>query len=130
MANLQIEIDWFADKVTLAAQQALNLEGLAFRIEERTKDNIVSNDQIDTGFMLNSTYVVSSKFDTFVGGTRPGGRSGSTAGMGPKVTVPDDDTYAIVVGAEYAIYQEQSQSFLYKALTQAAAEVQGQVGTL
>lgn len=99
MAQPQVKIDWFQDRVILEAVNALNLEELAFRVEERTKINIVGNGQVDTGFMLGSTFTEAA----------------------------DPERVAVGVGAEYAIYQENVNPFLYPALLEAANEVGGTV---
>lgn len=113
------KIKWYPDEVKKAALEAVNLEGVAFRVEETAKANIVRNDQVDTGFMLNSTYVVLPDRSTYSGGE----------GIGPKPDVKANQA-AVVVGANYAIYQEIQQSFLFSALNQVTGELGGIVKKL
>ena len=95
------------------------LQALALQIEGQTKVNIVENDQVDTGFMLNSVYSVgpngSTYGDTDASGTTLSPINGYVErNIAPEVKV-DDGGAAVAVGAEYAVYQEAKQSFLLRA---------------
>lgn len=78
---------------------AESLEALAKEIEAQTKANIVANDQVDTGFMLNSTF-------------------SGLVGEGEAV---------VGVGADYAIYQEARNSFLFRAAQQLRGQMVGEI---
>lgn len=68
----------------------------AFDLQAQIQANIRANDQIDTGFMVNSVYVVTSDSSTYSGGAQ----------ALPEVGKPGDDTTAYTaVAARYAIYQ-------------------------
>lgn len=111
---------WNGDDVILLLQEATleALEAAAFNIEGQAKKNIVKNDQIDTGFMLNSVYTVTpdnsgySQAEALANAQNPDGV------MLPEENLPDvsGQLAAIVaVGAEYGIMQELRNSFLFKA---------------
>ena len=119
------KINWYEDEVMLAVKGALNLEGIALRVEERTKLNIVDNDQIDTGFMLNSTYYITENSDNYAQAKREAESKSADSDMAPQAQLKDPDSAAVVVGAEYAIYQEMQKSFLLKAVEDTAAEIDG-----
>jgi len=103
---------------------------VALQIEAQTKVNIQQNGQIDTGFMLNSTYTVSKKRNTY-GKTNPNGEYVSQEGdlvkreIAPAVRLPSDALAAVSVGAEYAVYQEVKKPFLYPAVKTVAGQVGG-----
>jgi len=87
------------DKVAKSIKPAARLvvKKTAFDAVGHVKAQIVANDQVDTGFMLNSPYVVTSDSSTY--------KSGEKAL--PEVPRPTSETEAIVaVAAEYAIHQE------------------------
>ena len=100
-----------------ATAQVLN--ALALQIEGQTKANIVENNQVDTGFMLNSVYSVTPVGSTY-GDTNPSGTELSPINgyvertIAPEVKVADGGA-AVAVGADYAVYQEAKQSFLLRA---------------
>lgn len=63
---------------------------------------IQANGQIDTGFMLNSVYVVTSDSSTYAGGDK----------ALPEVESPPDDLTAyIAVAANYGVYQNYGTRF-------------------
>lgn len=119
------ETKFYTEAVLVKVHEAVDViaEEVAFALEGQAKANIVANDQVDTGFMLNSVYAV----------TRSGSGYGSAQGaaksrnpdaeMGPEVSL-NKAKAVVVVGAEYAVYQEEKQSFLYKA----GEDVAGQIG--
>lgn len=140
------KVNWHKDRVMLRLRAATEkaLAAVAFQVERRTKENIVANDQIDTGFMLNSVYTVTPEDSTYGkaqsraenqklkkhrGARRNRARRWTdvTGRMAPEVTLPESDepVAAVVVGAKYAIYQETKQSFLYQALLQVAQQAGG-----
>lgn len=68
----------------------------AFDIQANIQAQIQANGQVDTGFMLNSVYVVTSKESTYKGGEK----------ALPEVESPGDDATAyIAVAANYGVYQ-------------------------
>lgn len=119
------KINWFASKVKVALKEPERklLLAYAFQVEAQAKVNITDNEQVDTGFMLNSVYI-SGGGESSYGRTDPGGtytsqKTGDTVKreIAPEER-PSGDSIYVVVGAEYAIFQEARRSFLYTALEQ------------
>lgn len=113
------------------------VEKLAYQIEAATKQNIVGTPSaghtglIDTGFYLNSVYVVTPKGDSY-GQTDKSGSYKNREGkeverqMAGKMGLPSDAAAVVVIGAEYAIYLETDHAPLYRA----AEQVIGSAGEL
>lgn len=117
-------VNWFENDVLLAVDKATDkmLNDLAFEGEALAKANIQANEQIDTGFMLNSTYGVGATEDH-----RAQAEAEARAVAEREMARPPDleeGQAGIHAAAEYAIYQEMRRSFLYKALEQ----LQGRAG--
>lgn len=125
-------VKFYLDHVLLktAAASDAALEAAALQIEAQTKVNIQNNNQIDTGFMLNSTYVVTPRLSTY-DETDPGGTQFDRFGhlvereIAPQVSLPDNARAAVVVGAEYAVYQEDQKPFFYPAAETVAGQIKG-----
>jgi hypothetical protein len=94
------------------------LAALALQIEAQAKVNIQANGQIDTGFMLNSVYTVTDDGSSYNDARGAAESQNEAGGMAPEVALADGASAAVAVGAEYAIYQEEKQSFLYAAAVQ------------
>ncbi len=118
-------VDWFGGKVLAHFEDvtALGLEALAARIDGQAKVNINQNGQIDTGFMINTVYFVGPSGSTYDATARPGSYKGDKA-KAPEAGLEDAEAI-VAVGADYAIFQELADSFLYKALVQVAGEAGG-----
>jgi len=132
------KVDWYLEDVILQVEKATqrSLEAVAARIDGLTKINIVQNDQVDTGFMLNSVYFATRDGSTYAQTMEDGlhpwnpkkhdGVQGTAVGQkAPEAPLPPAYDALVCVGANYAIFQEQQQPFLYPALLQAAAEAEG-----
>ena len=94
------------DQVGDAARKGA--EKLAFQIEGQTKVNIKDNGQINTGFMLNSVYVVEETGGEYL-------TVEDNERLAPEQDLPDDALAGVAVAAEYAIYQEAQNGFLFPA---------------
>ena len=113
------------------------VEKLAYAVESQTKLNINQTPSaghtglIDTGFYLNSVYVVTPKGDSY-GQTDDSGSYKNREGqmverrIAGKMGLPSDAAAVVVVGAEYAIYLEIDHAPLYRA----AEQVIGSAGEL
>lgn len=123
-------------KVTVDDATAEVLKRLAFRIQERAGLNIRNNDQIDTGFMVNSIYTVwkddgsdyeqaRSSAEAQTVSSKSGRTVDHEGDMAPKVDLQANAAAAVVIGANYAIYQEAANPFLYPAAEAAAIEFGG-----
>jgi hypothetical protein len=126
-------VEWRGREVMLILEKATAdaLEAAAFSVEGKAKQNIVANDQVDTGFMLNSVYAIgqgSKGLDNYQKASSQAGGKNPDGKMLNKEQPPDDGLTALVaVGAEYAIYQEIQNSFLYRALEQEVADFGGKL---
>ena len=80
--------------------------------------NITANDQIDTGFMLNSVYSVLPDGDSYTEAVTKA-RSRASRDMAPKASLDGADG-AVACGAEYAMSQELRKAFLLPAVDQAS----------
>lgn len=125
------KINWYKEKAMLAMKDPGRklLLAYGFQVEANAKVNITDNDQIDTGFMRNSVYVTGAGESTYNNADASGtytGKAGDTVqrNIAPEET-PGRDSVYVTVGAEYAIYQEMQESFLYKALEQTVGVVPG-----
>ncbi|MCB8988084.1 MAG: hypothetical protein H6661_10095 [Ardenticatenaceae bacterium] len=143
MGTKRGKVNWYAEDVMLKFTKLSEraLEAAAFRVEYWAKININTNDQIDTGFMANSVYVVteegSSYAATMSNGAYPwrpqkhGGVTGvAQREMAPEAPLPDGKAALVCVGANYAIFQEQQQPFLYPALLAVKSEMKGIIETV
>jgi hypothetical protein len=123
------QVNWYGEDVMLRIADATQetLDELALVGEGNAKQNIVANNQVDTGFMVNSVYAITSKgHDLSAASGEYANRSGQMvhrdAGDAQSV---DEGEAAIACAAEYAIHQEMRNSFLYRALEQLANEAGG-----
>lgn len=117
------KVNMHLDHVMIRVKDATDevLHALALQVEGTTKMHIVLNDQIDTGFMLNSVYAESSKGSTY-DETWPGGVDNKA----PRLRLPKRFSVAAVhVSAAYAIYQEMQNSFLRVAAREVASMAGG-----
>ena len=118
-------VDWYEREVLLKIAGATDeaLTALAFHGEALAKVNIQANGQIDTGFMLNSTYGLGP-----TGSHRAEAEAEAAAVAERQMAGPpslEEDQAAIHAAAEYAIYQELANSFLYRAVEQLQEEAGG-----
>lgn len=119
--DVKLYLDHVKLTVKGAGQQAL--EALAFQIEGQAKIQIQENGQIDTGFLLNSVYTLTPRSSGF--------RAAHAAAKArnPKAAIVEapalNEGAAVVVGANYAIYQEVRKSFLYAGAERVARTAGG-----
>ena len=134
MAKSGGETKFYLDHVLIkcAAASDRALEAAALQIEAQVKVNIQRNNQIDTGFMMNSTYVVTPSGSTYdqtdASGTQFD-RFGNVVerNIAPEVPLPGNARAGVVVGAEYAVYQEDKKPFFYPAAETVAGQIKGSV---
>lgn len=132
-----VEVTLYLDHVKATVEDATDevLALFAYRVAEGAQLNIRENDQIDTGFMVNSVYVIEkggngyemarSKAEGQTQG-RDGRAVDHSGDMAPEEQLPADAAAGVVVAAIYAIYQEAAKPFLYPAAEHAAAEFGGE----
>jgi len=128
------KVDMHLDHVMMRVEGATDevLHALALQVEGVTKRNIVNNNQVDTGFMLNSVYSASEKGDTFGetwgAGSYYGKKSDSMKDVtkARKLRLPNLFSAAAVhVSAMYAIFQEMMDPFLRPAADEVASYSKG-----
>lgn len=121
------KVNWYGERVKLQVDNATKriLDALAFQIEAQTKVNITDNAQVDTGFMRNSTYVATPLSNTFSQVAEPGNYPSSKTGQSvPRnraaAVEPREGAAIVAVAADYAVYQEIRESFLWRAVEEVA----------
>lgn len=135
--------NWYDKKVSLVIERKTgqSLTNVALRIEERTKVNInqapgaSGQGLIDTGFLLNSTYVVSPNTNTY-DQTNQTGQYRNKAGEDVQRTLaprqklkPGFAMVLVAVGADYAVYQEIEHNLFYRAIEETSKELSGLIET-
>jgi HK97 gp10 family phage protein len=101
MADSFNNFDQLANVLDTALAQAVSKT--AFDGQANVQKHIQANDQVDTGFMLNSVYAKTKDTSTYKGGEK----------ALPEVEAPSDDKTAYVaVAAEYAIYQDMGTRYM------------------
>lgn len=124
------KVNWYSQRVKVQIDKQVTkpvLDALAFQIEAQTKVNITDNGQVDTGFMRNSTYVVTplrnTHGQTAESGTYPSPKTGQSVQRNAVAAASPPEGGAIVaVAAEYAVYQETKNSFLWRAVETVAGQ--------
>lgn len=111
-----MSVTWNGEALLLMIQEGLNLslDQIAAEGAGRTKQNIVRNGQVDTGFMLNSVYSVGPNSNTFSGGQKS--EAARSAGEGEAL---------FGASAEYALINELRKPFVYPAAESLAKDVPG-----
>jgi len=99
------------DKIARAIKPAAKavVRKVAFDAEGQIKAQITANDQIDTGFMRNSVYVVTSEESTYKGGENA---------LSETVKPSNELEAYVAVAAEYAAYQ----NYLFQAFFEPGME--------
>lgn len=118
-------VDWKPAEANrkIASELALALDALATAIEDQAQQNIEDNDQIDTGFLHSSSYVITPLVDTFpnvpVGGQYVSGKTGFSVyrfSTTKPPRTPGKKSAIVGFAAEYALYPELQNSYLYRAV--------------
>lgn len=126
------KVNWYGEKVRLHFEEITRrgLEAVAAEIAGRAMINITDNNQVDTGFMRNSVYFATEEGSSYNETDKDGlhlNRLGELVEreMAPEAPLPEEYAALVCVGANYAIFQEMDNPFLYPALEQVAAEAGG-----
>lgn len=117
------QVNWYEQDVLLAAGNAMQeaLLAIAFQIEAEAKVKA----PVDTGFMRNSAYVVGGDTNTFQAQTQDAsGRQYETA-THPEPAPPNGVTVGFA--ADYTIFVEAQQPFLYPAAQRVARQAGGTI---
>lgn len=121
---------WYFDEVKRAFKPKIDklLDAKAQRVVEQAQDNIQTNDQIDTGYMRDSGYVVSALRNTHnnvgLNEVRLSSRTGEYVDRSRAEAPPPSRGNDVIAGiaADYAIDQELKNSFLWRGVEQVATE--------
>jgi len=137
-AKVNLRLDHVEAVVKEATEEVIRMAAL--RIVERAQLNIRDNDQIDTGFMVNSVYGVWGENSDYAQArgramdqttSRKTGKTVDHGGdMAPEAALPGGKAGAVVVGASYAIYQEAADPFLWPAAEATMAEFGGEANKI
>ena len=122
--------EWYGEDLVRLVEDATQeaLAAVALQIEGLAKRNIVGNNQVDTGFMVNSVYAITEdgSVDTYSGAkSSASSRRGRSDLMHSKAKVSSSDGpySAVAVGARYAVYQEKAKAFLEPALDEGISQL-------
>ena len=131
-------VDWYEEDVLAVIEGATDeiLDQLAFQVEGEIKVAITFAPAVDTGFMRNAVYSITTAAKTFFAGKSGKGKpSGAYMSdkTGQKVerkrveAVPSvpPHTSAVHAAAEYTIEQEMKHQFMYKGLQKGIKAVGG-----
>jgi hypothetical protein len=120
-AEVHLHLDHVLMRV--GAEVSAGMAAIAYQIEGRAKVKVVENDQIDTGFMLNAIYPVTKKGSGFMLAATQAEAKADREVIDE--TMPSEDEAMVVAGANYSIYQEMRQSFLYAGALDVANDLGG-----
>ena len=122
MARITANLDIEGVLVKVRAATEKTLAKIALQVEGQTKINITDNGQVDTGFMRNSVYSATKAADSFGQIKSEGGRAPAA-----KAKIPKDARALVAVGANYAVYQEERNAFLFPAAEAVANQARGKL---
>jgi hypothetical protein len=135
------KLNWYGERVRVQVNDAAmeSLAAIAHAIEGQAKVNIreqpVSDHigLIDTGFYVNSVYVVTQTGDDTYGQTDPSGTYRDREGqavertIAPRAGLPPGVGALVAIGAAYAIWLEEEFSPLFRAAESVAQRAGGLV---
>jgi hypothetical protein len=122
--SMGVETRFYLDKIITQVDEATKMSAIeiANAVEGETKLNIRDNGQIDTGFMVNSVFVVRPDSSGYSAAKAAAEAQNPKAVMAPEPAMEGDAQAGVGVGAEYAIYQEVKKAFLYPAAQKIAEQ--------
>lgn len=123
MADVEVHLHLDHVLMRVKAECELGMAVIAHQVEGRAKTKVVENDQVDTGFMLNAIYSV-TKQGTGFGASESAARDKADREVIDEI-LPAEDEAMVVAGANYSIYQEVRQSFLYAGAQEVANDLGG-----
>lgn len=131
------EVFWYGQELMLKLDQMTReaIAALAFHIEGEIKANIHANDQVDTGFMVNTVYTVTEDASGYTAVWQSGEYAGKEGDrvkreLAPEAKLPGEYDALVAVGADYALFQEFQQPFIFPAFLKAAKEAGGILQTV
>lgn len=134
--DVSVETKFYLDKVLMQVDEASKVAAsdIALAVESEAKQNARDNEQVDTGFMVNSIYTITSKTSGYSAAkenaessttNRDGETVDHTGDMAPERTLEEGASAGVAVGAEYAVYQEVKKPFLFPAAETIAKKAGG-----
>lgn len=114
MANAsRVKVRWFGPRVETKVRDVSRqaMRETALHIMGQAMAEIRANGQIDTGFMLNSGYVVAKGMGDTYAEAVAAAKSRAPNTMAPRAPLKNADAL-VAFGADYAIWQELKNSFL------------------
>lgn len=117
-----MSVKWDGQIISLQINKHLReaMGAVAVQLEGMTKVNITTNGQIDTGFMRASVYSRDAEQSSYANTEER--RHGVVMRL-PEAEVPSEAVALVGVAAEYAVFQELRESFLYRAVLEIAPQV-------
>ncbi len=127
-------VRWHGDEVRRKLRAALEdlQEEILLGIAKQSEENVIGNNQIDTGHMKQSFYIVSPRQNTYRLTHPPGiywgvkSRAFVKRERAPEIT-PAPGTSIVANSAPYALYPELRQSFMFIAALQVRKEMRNMV---
>lgn len=125
-------VKWYGGKVLDLIEQTNGdiLDVVARRLESHIKRNIRDNNQVRTGFMSDSTYVITPKSgstysQTPTNGTYRDRKTGQDVRRekAPEASPSKPNRALIGVAADYALFPELQNSFAFRAVDQVDMEM-------
>lgn len=121
---LKISVRWFGEQVKkfVLNEAQRGVEALAYDVRERARRNLEQGDHIDTKFLYNSVYVATPKGTSPI---PPNGTYTSLKGNGQVrresgEIIRVSKGAAVGAAAEYAVYVEMRDPFLWPAIEETA----------
>ncbi len=113
-------VKWRDTELMLLVAKGLDraVDGIALQVVGHAKNNIERNGQVDTGFMVNSGYVVGQGVNTYAPANVEDKRA-----LSPQ-SAPENGAVA-GFAAEYSLINETKKPFLWTAVEQTAAQAPG-----
>lgn len=117
-------LKWYASNVKAAFKRPIQdgLTRVAMRVRSQARRNLTANDQVDTRFLWNSIYVATPDKVTDIppDGNYLGKKTGRMERREAGPVVQPKEGAVVGVAADYGIYPELENSYLYRALEQVA----------
>lgn len=118
------DLKWYASNVkpVIRKEAARGLTRVALEVRTQARRNLTENGQRDTDFLWNSIYVATPSKVTDIppDGTYRSHRTGQMVERKSGPVVKPKSGAHVGVAADYGIYPELRNSYLYRALTQVA----------
>lgn len=117
-------LKWFASNVKATFKRPIldGLTNVAMLTRRQARHNLTENDQVDTKFLWNSIYVATPEKMTTIApdGEYLAKKSGRMEKRQSGPIVQPADGAHVGVAADYGVYVELDNSFLYRAIEQVA----------